>query len=187
MQPSEVRFKPWQRRRLLEQRDHAPTPRVFKRAACLLMSAAGHTAVHIAEVLGLSRDAVSDIRRRWHERGLASLVDRPRSGRPPRVTPAYRRALGRALDRSPLSFGYAFTTWSIARLNTHLRQTTGITIGDEWLRKLVHEEGFVVGRPKHTLANKRDAHAYRQAKRLLDRRKKGRSSPRRDTSCGTPT
>lgn len=187
MQPLEVRFKPWQRRRLLKLRDQAPTPRLFKRATCLLMSAAGHTAVHIAEVLGLSRDTVTDIRRRWHQRGLASLRDRPRSGRPPRVTPTYRRELRRALDRSPLTFGYAFTNWSIARLNTHLRGRTGIVIGDDWLRHVVHAEGFVVGRPRHTLANKRNEQAYRQAKRRLDRRKKGRRSWGRGMSCGTPT
>jgi hypothetical protein len=34
----------------------------------------------------LSPDAVTDIRRRWRKRRLGSLADRPRTGRPPRVT-----------------------------------------------------------------------------------------------------
>jgi transposase len=173
MHALEIRLSPWQEKRLSELRDHPPSPRVLKRVMCLMMSARGHTAVHIAEVLGLCRDTVTDIRRRWQQRGLRSLVDRPRSGRPPTVTPAYRRELRRALDRSPLAFGYVFTVWSIARLNTHLTRRTGIAIGDDWLRHLAHEAGFVVGRPKHTLANKRDPHAFDRAWRRLDRLKKG--------------
>lgn len=174
MQPIEVRLTPRQRRRLAEIRDHAPSPRVFKRAVCLLRSAAGDSATRIAEVVGLSPDTVSDIRKRWRARGLRSLTDRPRSGRPPKATAEYRRELRRTLDRSPLALGYAFTNWSIARLNTHLRERTGVRLSDDWLRQLAHDEGFVVGRPKHTLGNKRDPEAFRRARKRLEKQKKGR-------------
>ncbi|HEY7118041.1 MAG TPA: transposase [Tepidisphaeraceae bacterium] len=49
-----------------------------------------------------------------------------------------------------------FTVWSVARLGTYLHRRTGIAIGTHWLRRLLHREVCVVGRPKHTLANKRD-------------------------------
>lgn len=182
-----VRLKPWEWRRLRQLRDHAPSPRVGKRAVSLLLSAAGESARSIARVTGLSTDAITDIRRRWRKRRLRSLLDRPRTGRPARITPEYRRELRRALRRGPLAFGYVFTVWSIARLSTYLKQRTGIAVSGDWLRRLVHAEDFVIGRPKHTLKGKRDPKAYRRAKHRLDRLKKGPAKRTVPTSCGMPT
>jgi transposase len=151
------------------------------------MSAAGQPAVGIAAVTGLSLDAVTDIRRRWRERRLRSLADRPRCGRPSRVTAAYRRELRRALRKTPRSLGFVFTVWSVTRLGAYLRRRTGVTLGVGRLRRLAHEEGFVVGRPKHTLANKRDERAYRRTRRRLERLKRGPRERTRPPSCGTPT
>src|SRR5215212_9498959 len=97
MRQLEVRLKPWESRRLRQLRDRAPSARVVKRAMCLLLSAHGDRAIDIARVTGLSLDAIGDIRRRWRRRRLRSLTDRPRPGRPPRVTAEYRRELRRAL------------------------------------------------------------------------------------------
>jgi transposase len=154
---------------------------------CLLLSAAGRRATDIARVTGLSRRAVTGIRRRWRRRRLRSVTDRPRPGRPPLVTPAYRRELRRALRKGPLACGFVFTVWSVARLRAYLRRRTGIAVGADWLRRLVHAEGFVVGRPAHTLRGKRDEDEYRRTRRRLDRLKRGRRPRTPRTSCGTPT
>jgi transposase len=135
----------------------------------------------------LSRDAITDIRRRWRTRRLRSLSDGPRSGRPPRVTQRYRAELRNALRKGPLRFGYVFTVWSIARLAAHLHRRTGIRFSTDWLRRLARAEGFVVARPKHTLKNKRKRREYREAQQRLKRLKKGRFKRTRPTSCGTPT
>ena len=187
MRQLEVRLKPWESRRLRQLRNHAASARVVRRAMCLLLSAAGRAATDIARVTGLSPNAVTGIRRRWRRRRLRSVTDRPRTGRPPRVTDEYRRQLRRALRKGPLACGFVFTVWSIARLGTYLRRRTGISIGSDWLRRLVHREGFVVGRPKHTLANKRDEREYRRTKRRLERLKKGRAKRTHPSSSGTPT
>jgi transposase len=162
-----------QRQRLQHIRDRPATPRIGKRAVCLLLSAQGASSQLIRQVTGLSKDAITGIRRRWNEQGMACVKDAPRPGRPPKVTPAYRQRLKEALHRGPLAYGYAFTTWSIARLNTHLHQVTGLTICNDWLRQIVHAEGFVYRRPKHTLKGKRNEPAYRRAQKKLHRLKKG--------------
>lgn len=169
----QVKLTSWQRRRLQQIRDKPPKPRVGKRAVCLLLSAEGAASELIAQVTGLSKDTITDIRRRWSERGMASLRDAPRPGRPPKVGPAYRQALRQAVHRGPQAFGYVFTTWSIARLNAHLQSRTATRICDDWLRQLVHAEGFVYRRPKHTLKGKRDEQAFRRAQKKLQRLKKG--------------
>ena len=182
-----VRLKPWESRKLRQLRDHATSARVVKRAACLLRSAAGERAGDIARVLGLSVDAVTDIRRRWRRRRMHSVQDRPRSGRPPRAGAAYLRELRRAMRAGPLRCGYVFTVWSVARLGAYLRRRTGVRLGATRLRLLLAGEGFVVGRPGHTLRGKRDEAEYQRARRRLARLKRGRCDRAVPTSCGTPT
>jgi len=168
-----VRLTSWQRQRLQELRDQPPTPRVGKRAVCLLLSADGVSNQLIAQATGLAPDTLAKLRRRWNERGMAALKDAPRPGRPPKVNPAYRKELKDALRRGPLAYGYVCTTWSIARLNTHLQRVTGLKFCNDWLRQLIHAEGFVYRRPKHTLKGKRDEPAFRRAQKKLQRLKKG--------------
>ena len=187
MRPLTVRLKPWEARRLKLLRDRAGSARGVRRAICLLMSAAGAAAADIARVTGLSANAVTGVRRRWRRRRLRSLVDRTRSGRPPRAYRAYRGELRRALRRGPRACGFVFTVWSVARLAAYLRRRTGVAIGPDRLRRVVRAEGCVVGRPKHTLANKRDPREYRRAARLLGRLKRGPRVRARPSSCGTPT
>jgi len=187
MRQLEVRLKPWEARQIRQLRDHAASGRIVKRALCLLLSAAGKGAREIALLTGLSPRAVTAIRRRWHEHRLQSIADRRRAGRPPVVTDRYRRELRRALRQGPMAFGFIFTVWSVARLSTYLRRRTGIAIGVDWLRRLVHAEGFAVDRPAHTLAGKRDEQAYRRARRRLQRLKKGRTKRTHLLNCGTPT
>ena len=118
---------------------------------------------------------------------MASLKDAPGAGRKPRVTPAYRRELRGALRKGPVAYGYAFSVWSIPRLNAHLQVKTGLAFSDEWVRRLVKAEGFVYRRPKHTLKGKRDERAFGKARRGLDRLKKGLCNLTPPTSCGTRT
>ncbi len=159
--------------RLQQLRDQPPTPRVGKRAVCLLLSAEGVSSQLIAQATGLAPDTLAKIRRRRSEWGMAAVQDAPRSGRPPKVNSLYRKELKDALRRGPVAQGYVFTTWSIARPNAHLHRVTGIRICNDWLRQLVHAEGFVYRRPKHTLQGKRNEPAYRRAQRKLQRLKKG--------------
>lgn len=59
-----------------------------RRARTVLLMAREIPGAEIARVTGYTSVQVSRIRRRFAEEGLAGLVDRPRSGRPPRLTEA---------------------------------------------------------------------------------------------------
>lgn len=61
---------------------------VVRRAQVVLWTDDERTASEIAELLHLSAEAVSRIRRRFLESGVAGLADRPRSGRKDHVLPA---------------------------------------------------------------------------------------------------
>lgn len=183
----EVVLKPWQRRRLEKIRDHPPSVPAGRRAVCLLLSADGASSKTIAQATGLSIDAITDIRRRWQQRGLGCLKDLPRGHLESKATPAYRKQLRQALRRGPLAFGYVHTVWSLQRLNAHLKSITGVSFCKDYLRRLVKAEGFVYRRPKHTLKGRRDERAFGKAQRQLDGLKRGRCVRAPTTNSGSPT
>jgi transposase len=103
-----IRLTPHQRQALQHAAKHGPG-RERMRALVVLLSAAGHSAPHIGGTLGLSERTVHQCRRRWRQRGLASLKDAPRSGRPAQVDAAYARLLEKTVQVDPRRLGYAFT------------------------------------------------------------------------------
>ena len=81
--------------------------------------------------------------------------------------------MAKAVQTPPQSLGYGFSVWSANRLAKHLKKTTGIQLGDDRVRQILHEEGYSFQRPKHTMKGKRDEAAYTKAQRQLKRMKKG--------------
>jgi len=150
--------------------------KVFRNCLIILMSdrGVGRSRRSIAEELGCSPGTVDSVRQRYREQGIAGLTPRKSPGRPARVTREYRTALRKVVRTPPQKFGYGFSVWSAARLNAHLKKTTGLAFSDERVRRLLGEEGFSFQRPKHTMKGKRDEHAYEKAQKRLKRLKKGR-------------
>src|SRR6476646_8659753 len=86
----EVRLKP-KVRKVLEARCRAPSTaqRDVRRARIVLLAAEGRSTRSIAEEEGVQPRIVSHWRRRFAERGLGGLRDRPRAGK----KPIYAKAL----------------------------------------------------------------------------------------------
>ena len=138
----------------------------------ILMTAAGRTKAGIARDLGCSRATVDNIRGRYPQHGREGLRRCKSPGRPSRATAAYRAALRQSVQTLPQHFGDGFSTWSVARLGQHLKRQPGIMFSDDQLERLLHQEGFSVQRPKHTLKGKRAEAAYEQARQELQDMKK---------------
>ncbi|MCA1698113.1 MAG: helix-turn-helix domain-containing protein, partial [Actinobacteria bacterium] len=80
------------------------------RAKAILLAVQGLANAQIADQLGVSRQSVSEWRRRFFDEGLAGLEERPRSGRPASFSPgAGRRGQGAGL-RAPRRAGRAALT-----------------------------------------------------------------------------
>jgi transposase len=157
---------------------------VFRNATIILMSDVdvGRTKASIANDLGCSVGTVDLVRGRYRREGLDGLRPKKPTGRPSRATPEYRAALRSALATSPLTLGYGFSVWSIARLNAHLQKTTGIGFSEDQLGRLLHAEGYSFQRPKHTMKGKRDEVAYVKAAKQLTTLKKRRFAPMQQKS-----
>ncbi len=147
---------------------------VFRNCLIILMSDSRDTIAAIAQRLGCGTDTVVRIRRLYRKGGVKALRPIKPSGRPGRATPAFIAQMKRAIQTNPLTLGYGFSTWSAARLAQHLAKVTGIRFSDDQLRRLLHQEGFSVHRPKHTLKGRRDEQAYEEARKGLTRLEKKR-------------
>lgn len=161
--------------------------RIWTRASILLTSARRLPVKAIAAMVGVGRDTVTRCCRRWRRRGLAGLQDRPHTGRPPLADARYIRLLLKTIRQSPLKHGYIFTVWSVGRLSAHMEKKTGVRLGSERLRQILHARDIVYRRPRHTLHGKRNERDYRRAKKVLQRLKRGLCAPIPDSSSGSPT
>ena len=86
--------------------------RTFQRASALLHLQAGHTLLQIAEALRVSRQSVARWRDHYRPAGLQVLDEKPRSGRPIRIT-GKQRARITALACSTPPEGRASWTWRL--------------------------------------------------------------------------
>jgi transposase len=145
---------------------------VFRNCLIILMSDVGQTAQAIAQHLGVGTDTITRVRRLYRKGGVAALCPIKPPGRKSKATPEFLRAMTQAVQTSPLTLGYGFSNWSVVRLAEYLAKTTGIRFSDDQLRRLLHQEGFSVQRPKHTMKGKRDEKAYHKAQKELQVLKK---------------
>jgi transposase len=149
-----------------------PSADVFRNCLIILMSDSRSTLAAIAGHLGCSVETVKRIRRLYRAGGAAALRPIKPTGRPSRATPEFVAAMKGAVRTNPLTLGYGFSLWSAARLAAHLAKTTGVRFGEDQMRRILHQHGFSVHRPKHTMKGKRDEAAYDKARRKLKTLKK---------------
>jgi transposase len=140
---------------------------VFRNCLIILKSDSRDTIASIAEELGCSSDTVTRVRRLYRRGGVDALKPVKPPGRPGRATPEFIGHLKRTVLANPLTLGYGFSTWSVARLAAHLGKTTGVRFSTDQLRRLLRRHGFSVQRPKHTMKGKRDEAAYERSKAEL--------------------
>ena len=111
--------------------------RVFRRAQAVREVVAGH---HVNAVSALFHFANSALRKwvqRFASQGPQGLLDRPRSGRPPKVTCELEKHRNRLIDQDPLQHGSLYSQWSCRELATVLAQQTGVLLGRESVRRVL--------------------------------------------------
>lgn len=140
---------------------------VFRNCLIILKSDSSETIASIAEDLGCSADTVTRARRLYRKGGAQALRPVKPPGRPGRATPEFIEQMRQAVLAKPLTLGYGFSTWSVARLAAHLAKTTKVRFSTDQLRRLLRRHRFSVQRPKHTMKGKRDEAAYEKSKAEL--------------------
>ena len=108
--------------------------RVFRRAQAVRDVVKGQRLQTVSDTLHFTYSALRKWVYRFANQGAQGLMDRPRSGRPPKVTCALEQHLNRLVDQDPLQHGSVYSQWSCRELATVLAQQTGIQLGRESVR-----------------------------------------------------
>ena len=108
--------------------------RVFRRAQAVHAVVAGRHISAVSATFHLANSALRKWVQRFAQEGPQGLLDRPRSGRPPKVTCALEQHLNRLVDQDPLEHGSLSSQWSCRALATVLAQQTGVQLGRESVR-----------------------------------------------------
>jgi transposase len=103
--------------------------RVFRRAQAVRDVVKGQRLQTVSDTLHFTYSALRKWVHRFAHQGTQGLVDRPRSGRPPKVTCALEQHLNRLVDADPLQHGSIHSQWSCRELATVLARETGIQLG----------------------------------------------------------
>jgi transposase len=113
---------------------HTKDARVFRRAQAVRNVVKGQRLQTVSDTLQFTYSALRKWVYRFAHQGTQGLVDRPRSGRPPKVTCELERYLNHLVDQDPLEHGSIYAQWSCRELATVLARETGIPLGRESVR-----------------------------------------------------
>jgi transposase len=114
----------------------AKEARVFRRAQAVRAVVKGQRLQTVSDTLDFTYSALRKWVHRFAHQGTQGLVDRPRSGRPPKVTCELEKYLNRLVDQDPLEHGSLHAQWSCRELATVVARETGIHLGRESVRCL---------------------------------------------------
>src|SRR5438034_4952209 len=112
----------------------AKEARVCRRAQAVRAVVTGQRLQTVSDTLHFTYSALRKWVHRFATQGTQGLVDRPRSGRPPKVTCALEQHLNRLIDQDPLEHGSLYSQWSCRELATVFARETGVQLGRESVR-----------------------------------------------------
>ncbi len=137
---------------------HDASSRARARAHSLLLSAQGMVINDIAKMYPVDRDTVSTWIKKWEHQGAASLHDRPRSGRPPTLTPAEQELAIEYIKDAPRSLKHV-----VERLATKTEKRISVSA----LKRLAKRARLRWKRVRKSLKSLRDPDAFAKGKREL--------------------
>ena len=130
--------------------------RVRSRCDMILGSNEGLSAPQIARRTRFSRETVVRHIKRYEAEGLSGLFNKPRPGRPARVTPAYLDQVEQCVDQSPRNLGLSFSNWTTQKLAAYLAEQTGIRIGARQMENYLKAQRWRLRRPVRTIKHHQD-------------------------------
>jgi transposase len=146
--------------------------RVAKRLRAVLLNSEGYTSGELAELLQSPRSKVSEWLQRYQSDGVDGLLEGYRSGRPSELTQKQQQQLGDILDSGPVAYGLDSGIWTSPVIAWLIEEEFGIQYHPGHVRKLLHDWGFSVQRPRRVLARADAATQDRWHRRIYPALKK---------------
>lgn len=126
--------------------------RVAKRIHAVVLNMEGQTSIEIADVLKAPRSKVWLWLKNYAAHGIDGLLEGHRSGRPCELSDKQIRVLGDIIDSGPVAYSFISGVWTSPMITRVINEEFGIKYHPGHVRKILHEIGFSVQRPKRMLA-----------------------------------
>ena len=137
---------------------------VRSRCQMILLSNVGRSPPQIAREVRFHRRTVTRYIQRYEAEGIDGLQTRPRSGRPPKATAAYKSHLLQAVAQEPRGLGLPFSNWTSGNLAEYLARETGIELSARQVENILKANGWQLRRPVRTVKHKQDADMVEEKK-----------------------
>jgi transposase len=124
--------------------------RLIRRIHALLWLGEGKSVGEIAEVLGLGEQTVRDWVHAFVLNGVARLSDRPRGGRPSKLTAVQRHELRQHLVDGPEAAGYPSACWTAGMIADLIRRRFQVAYAPRYVCHLLDQLGFSYQKGKFT-------------------------------------
>ena len=111
--------------------------RVFRRAPAVREVVTGPRLQTVSDTLHFTYSALRKWLYRFAHQGVQGLADRPRSGRPPKVTSTLTYHLDHLVDQDPLQHGASHSQWSGQALATVFARQTGVQLSRARVRDVL--------------------------------------------------
>src|SRR4029434_7733623 len=147
------------RHTLAEIMKHDATPRARVRAHGILLSAQGMKIKEIAKIYQVDRDTVATWIKKWEQHGVASLYDKPRSGRTPKLTLAEQELARQYIKEEPRC---------LKQVVERLRQKTAKRLSISSLKRLAKKARLRWKRVRKSLKSLRDPEEFTKCQRELE-------------------
>ena len=138
--------------RLTKEAEREGSYRVAKRLQAVVLNADGHSSGEIAKILKAPRSRTSEWLNLYEKHGVEGLLEGHRSGRPAGLDEKQRHQLADILDSGPACYGLDTGIWTSPMIAWIIEEEFGIEYHPGHVRKVLHEIGFSVQRPKRVLA-----------------------------------
>ena len=146
--------------------------RVAKRLQAVVLNSEGRTSGDLARILKAPRSKVSEWLARSQTDGVEGLREGYRSGRPALLTEAQHRRLGDILDSGPVAYGLDTGIWTSPMIAWVIEEEFDVSYHPGHVRKLLHDLGFSVQRPRRMHRRYRHARLQPRLFRHWPRRRK---------------
>lgn len=146
--------------------------------AALLLIVEGQRPGWTAQVLGLTRMSLNRWIRAVNADGLKALKNKPRPGRPSRLTARIAEEVERHLEQSPQDFGLNRARWDGPTLVEHLKRRYGLKLKVRQAQIWMHQLGYRLKRASYAYLQARAEEAKQFRRELKKTPKSGASGDR---------
>jgi transposase len=126
---------------------HRPDWKEQRRWRALELKHDGWTHEEVAEVLGVTKGAVSQWMKRVAQDGDDGLCARPHKGATPKLTPEQKRRLPDCLSHGAEAYGFRGEFWNSARIGEIIWREYQVRYHKNHIPRLLHELGWTPQQP----------------------------------------